>query len=1252
MLVKVFSKGRFQTLKAIDRTSPIGTGQRIAALFLAIAASLSAQSGAGTIQGTVQDATSAAIPGSSVQVANQATGVVTETTANADGFYAVKGLFAGSYRVTFSAPGMKKSEASITLQNGQVLVYNAQLTVGEVSEKVTVSGETIQLATYDSGTVNTQLDAARISQLPQNGRNVLGLAQNTVPGLEGGGTRANGLMQEGMEYSQDGAPMTNRNFGGEANSSQATLPDPDSVQEARFETLNSSAQFATPATVILTTKSGTNDFHGTMFETARNNYFGIARARQDPADFSAPPLIRNEFGFSVGGPIWIPKLYNGRNRSFFFVAFERFSLRQKRQQLMRVPTMAMRNGDFSGLVNGAGLLQQLYDPNSTQGRDNNYFRNPFPNNQIPLTRISPLARTLYAATPAPTSADNPLVNFNLNGQNPIQQTVPNYTVRLDHVFNDKNRAYFRFTEIDQQQQALRNYPSASPANIASSDLPEGATGYQRIPIQTISGAVGYSKTFSPTLFSETILSMQWQRMYVEGNEASQKNYEQQFGLPNNFGQIGFPAIGSNLLMPYGGSQWDYGMSQRLTTLDENFNKIWGKHQLAFGGRIRHEKFGYMSDHSPDQISYSNQATAIYDPNTGTNFGAKPNTGFADADFFLGAASSFSQNRNAPFNNCWLMEFDSYLQDNWRVNQRLTINLGLRWEAHPAPRAASDYLVTFDPVHNALAMPQPTDYYVKQGLTNDSLITNLRNLGVKFLNMQEAGLPSRGFYGSNGNFLPRLGFAYTPSFGRNGTVIRGGYGEYIYPVPVRNSIRYLTASYPFTAGYSQSYTSASQSPDGLPNFLLRSPLTVITGVNSKDVVNTNTTTALLPGISTGTVLSAKYPPARVREANFTIEQPFKDGSVFRASYVFTHGENLDQNFVLNNAPSTYVWQVTTGTPLPTGTYAGVATRPYDQRTWGNITQSTKYGFSNDSALQFNYQRPYRKGYGYQVFYVFSRAFRVGGNTFRDNTLYPAANFAPGAIPQGMDVGTQFEPSREFNRWQNYRPDTAIPLHRATFNGVVDVPFGKGRRMLKNSNKFIDALIGGYQVAFVGTVVSQSFQVANTNYGAYSPIKLYKDSAPVTDCRSGVCRQAYMWFNGYLPPTVLNAASRGVQGVPADYQPYLTPINNTPGTPNFGNNNVFVTLKNGQQVLTGYSPGPSGVNPYNSMVLQGPKNFQSDISIYKEFKFGERYRFRFNMDAFNAFNIQGLTNPNASDGLMNLQTSYWTPRQIQFTGRFSF
>ncbi|NDJ13783.1 MAG: hypothetical protein EBY17_21740 [Acidobacteriia bacterium] len=1213
---------------------------------------LSAQSGAATIQGTVEDTTSSPIPGALIKTLNPATGVAIETTANTSGFYAIKGLGAGVYTVTFSAPGMKNSETSLTLQNGQVLILNRQMTVGEVSEKVTVTAETIQLATYDSGTVNTQLDAARIAQLPQNGRSVLGLAQNTVPGLEAGGTRANGLMGEAMEYSQDGAPMTNRNFGSAGNTAQSTLPDPDAVQEARFETMNSSAQFATPATVILTTKSGTNQIHGSVFETSRNNYFGIARARQDPANLVAPQLIRNEFGGSVGGPITLPKLYNGKNRTFFFFAYERFSLRRASQQLMSVPTVAMRTGDFSGLVNSAGLLQQLYDPNSTQPASQNYSRTPFPNNQIPISRISPLAKTLYAATPLPTSADNPMVNVNLTGPNPTQQTVPNYTTRLDHVFDEKNRVYFRFTDIRQQQQALRNYPSNSPANIETSELKAGSTGYQQIPVQTISGAIGYSKTFSPTFFSETIASMQWQRMYVQGNQVSLGNFEKQFGLPNNFGNVGFPDIGANLFMPYGGSQWYYGMSQRVSTLDENLNKVWGKHQLAFGFRFRHERFAYLSDRSPDQIAFSTLATAVYDPTTGANYGARPNTGNQNADFFLGAASSYSQRLNAPFNISSLREYDAFLQDNWRVSSRLTLNFGVRWEAHNAPRASNDYMVAFDVKNKALAFPKELDYYLKAGLTTNALLTNLKSLGVKFETLKEGGMPERGFGSANWNFLPRVGFAYAPGIGWNGTVLRGGYGQYVYPVPVRNSIRYLTASYPFTAAYSQSYTAANQSPDGLPNYLLRSPQSVVAGRNSANAVDTQSTTALLPGIGTGTVIAADYPPARVHEANFTIEQPFKDGSVLRASYVFTHGENLDQNFQFNDAPSTYVWQAKTGTIPPTGTFSGVATRPYDNRTWGGITQSTKLGFSNDAALQVNYQRPYRKGYGYQAFYVLSKAYRVGGNTFRDNIVYPAELYAPGVIPKNIDPGTLLNPTREFNRWQNYRLDTAIPMHRFTFNGLVDVPFGKDRHFLKNANRFVDAIFGGYQVAFVGTMVSQAFQVGNTNWGATSQIQVYKDSVPVTDCRSGVCRPANLWFNGYLAPTVINAASRGVQGVPADYTPYSAPINNTPGTPNFGNNNVLQTLSNGQTVNTAYNPGPLGANPFNAMVLQGPRNFQADISIFKEFRISERYKLRFNVDAFNAFNIQGFVNPNATDGIQTRQTSYWTPRQVQFSGRLSF
>jgi hypothetical protein len=165
-------------------------------------------------------------------------------------------------------------------------------------------------------------------------------------------------------------------------------------------------------------------------------------------------------------------------------------------------------------------------------------------------------------------------------------------------------------------------------------------------------------------------------------------------------------------------------------------------------------------------------------------------------------------------------------------------------------------------------------------------------------------------------------------------------------------------------------------------------------------------------------------------------------------------------------------------------------------------------------------------------------------------------------------------------------------------------------------------------------------------------VYKSDEPIKDCRSGVCRPAYLWFNGYISPTVIGAAKNGVIGLPTNYTPYLAPINNTPGTPNFGNNNVNVPLKNGSTVSVAYSPGPAGANPFSQTILQGPFNYNADISLYKVFSLTEAVKLRVNVDAFNAFNIQGRVNPNTTDGIESLQTSYWTPRQIQFTARISF
>lgn len=175
------------------------------ALGMAISSSSTfAQSGAGSIQGTVQDSTGAAMPGAAVHIVNQDSGVSYDTAANNTGFYSVPSLFTGNYTLTFSANAMKKYQTSIALQDAQNAVINPQLSPGSVTEQVTVSGNAIQLATYDSGIISTQVDSNRINQLPMNGRQVLTLAGTTTPGLEGGGQRANGNMPEGLEYTQDG----------------------------------------------------------------------------------------------------------------------------------------------------------------------------------------------------------------------------------------------------------------------------------------------------------------------------------------------------------------------------------------------------------------------------------------------------------------------------------------------------------------------------------------------------------------------------------------------------------------------------------------------------------------------------------------------------------------------------------------------------------------------------------------------------------------------------------------------------------------------------------------------------------------------------------------------------------------------------------------------------------------------------------------------------------------------------------------
>ena len=1268
---------------------------------------LLAQSGAGTIQGTVTDETGAVIPNAPVHVENTETGVATDTKANDAGFYRVPELFTGHYTVTVTAPGMKMYTTSIDLLVAQNAVINPILLVGSESQQTMVSANAVQLLTTDSGTITSTLENARIDQLPENGRYLTSLLSTVVPGLENGGKDVNGLLPSALIYEVDGVTTQDDLRGGLFyGSGGSQLIDPDAVQEVRAVVSNAGAEYATPATVVITTKSGTDAIHGTFFETARNNAFGVAKSRQNPSNFSAPHLVRNEFGLSAGGPIVLPHIYNGKNRSFWFLAYERYSLAQSVSSLTSVPTAAMRSGNFSGLINGNGVLQTIFDPSTTSATTNcaylttlnkkvtasNFCRVPFMNNQIPVAEESPLAKVAYSLIPLPTNNANPLVTPNYTSQTPEISIEPQLTFRLDHVFNQNDRAYLRYTQNLQGTNI-----TSGPQNVDADGIPAGAavsqTGYLNNPTNGYFAGLGYTHIFSSTLVAETILSQQWfsERKFPGAAALTPNvNYESMLNLPNNFGATGFPQIGNgSLIFSLGSSQTNTaGESQIISTLDENLTKTLGRHVLLFGGRFSHERLAAVPNQPADSVAFGPAPTSIYNPATGVNYNGAVNTGDAEASLFLGSATNYTVFQVGGPAHFHTNELDAYVQDNFHLNQKLTLNFGLRYEAHPAIWTKGGVNTGFDLKNDAEILSAPISTLIAEGRTTQAIITNDENIGVKFETPQEAGLPSTLIRNYNLNFLPRVAFAYQPI---QGTVLRGGYGIFANSMPIEDFVGYsTTAQNPFTVPFSQSYATAAQAIDGLPNETIRYNAPAVFGVageNTAGVINTNSTNGILPGIVKQSA-SPDSPPQFVTEANFTFEQSLKGNSALRVSWVFTHAKNLAVADNYNYPLTGFQWELATGTTPPNGgysvigtplqnTYSSTALGPYNQTTWGNSDIVSRTGWSNDNMAQVTYQRLFHHGSAYQINYVFSRAFRVGG----DNTgtvppaEYPYADF-PGARGSAGVLSTPYGPVfpgvrpptvpagqptwadyHAMLRYQGYQLDNTVPVHHITFNGIYDLPFGRDKRFFGNVNRFVNELIGGFQIAGQGNVLSQLFQTSQIYWGPTSPLHVYKHRYPTMDCRSGVCEKSYLWYNGYLGPTVTTGVAGSVctancvSGLPSSYVPVQVPVDNIPGSPYYGTNAVAVTLANGSQTTNNYDAGPQGANYLAKKWINGPFNYTADLSVFKVFPIKGSMYLRFNVDAFNAFNVQGHNNPDAT-GLEHFLNSHNAPRQIQLTGRFTF
>ena len=539
------------------------------------ALALLAQTGSGTVQGVVKDSSAAVVVGPTVTLVHTATMREYSTTGNEVGFFVFPPVQPGSYEITATSPGMETWKGSFLLAVGQTVEISPVLKVGAVSTQVTVGDAAPMVSTADA-TISRNLERARIEQLPIDGRSIANLVLMSTPSLVGGQDGAinpiNTGLRDAVELYQDGAVKKNRDVGDWA----GRLPGVDSVQELRVETSLSSAQFDRPGSVILSTKGGANTVHGSLFETNRNSGVGVARRRQD-FYLKPPHYVRNEFGGSVGGPVFIPKVYNGKNRTFFFTSYELLRQVSASTASTTMPTDAMRNGDYSGLVDSLGRLTTIYDPLST-GAGPSWTRTQFPNNTIPAVRESPNAKYLYSIMPEPTFPTvNPNIANNYFGLLSNATSDSMSTSRIDQRIGDRDQVFGRFS-VD------RDHNTYGQNSVAALTGPLNLV-YNYYGDVSVVGS--WTHSFSPNFISETQVS--YSHEYKFTGSPSDPN------IPNMADYLKMPNLGNDPLTAYQTSGMGFGVNfsmqqarqntSNIFVVNQNFTRMFGRHQIQFGGRL-------------------------------------------------------------------------------------------------------------------------------------------------------------------------------------------------------------------------------------------------------------------------------------------------------------------------------------------------------------------------------------------------------------------------------------------------------------------------------------------------------------------------------------------------------------------------------------------------------------------------------------------------------------------------------------------
>ena len=873
------------------------------------------QVSAGRVSGTVRDQSGAAVPNIQAALTNTATNVTSTTQTNEVGFYFYPAAIPGPYRLLVEAPGMEKYEVLFTVQVAQSVVIDPVLKPGALATTIEVRDVT-PMVTVDNATLRSGMERERIEQLPIDGRNLQTLLR-LQPGSEDGSysPRTFGGMEGTTDWIVDGATRVDPQWGHEPHAG----PGLDSIQEFTVESNAISSKHSRPVNVIVSTKSGTNQLHGSVFETHRNNAIGLARARTD--SYTTPPkLIRNEFGGNAGAPLIIPKLYNGKDRTFWFFNYEGYRLASGATWGFTVPTMAMRNGDFSDLKDSQGRLQTLYDPLTTTA---NGTRQPFAYggkaNVIDPSRISPVAKYLFSITPEPTTSANPLVTSNWWGSKQIKERRWVTTTRIDHRFSDRDSFYGVLNIGEHFQAKPVHNDGASGMQYAN-----GIAGWQlyRRPQKSLS--LTWVHTFSPTIFNELMVS--GTRGVYLGREGDGSgvgtdiNWSDKLNLPNPFHSKLWPYFQNTGLSSYAlqtndtKSYWN-----NWQILDDNVTKIHGKHEFQFGVHLRFYQLNIQAKQRYAQawVNWATSATALLDPkSTLNNPQAVPYTGHNLGNMFLGV-STYANSLSKGMYYLREREYASYLQDNFKATSRLTLNIGLRWDYWPAIREKNNLMIGFDRANHAIVTGTDLNTMYALGATTPELVAKYQALGAKFETWEQAGLPRTLVNSWKRNLGPRLGFAYRALGGKYSFVVRGGYSVSYFNNPIWKWNDNNMNNTPLRAQFEYNPTSAAQSPDGYSNWLLRNVPVYFDGVNTRDVVDIKNPQGITRGSTFTNYFNPEMPAPTMESWNLTFEKEVMSNTIARARYIGTHQSGLSQNYNYNTATPNYIWFMTTGLPLPPG-----------------------------------------------------------------------------------------------------------------------------------------------------------------------------------------------------------------------------------------------------------------------------------------------------------------------------------------------